>query len=83
MPPLDLLADIEDKLQIECTPLSWPIGMGKGFRGVYNLYAGRSTSSLPDGIPARRRASSSPISAIAKLDEFWAARPGNCGRTSN
>src|SRR5512134_3626188 len=22
--PLDLLADIEDKLQIECSPLSWP-----------------------------------------------------------
>ena len=36
--PLDILADIEDKLQIECAPLSWPIGMGKRFRGVYNIY---------------------------------------------
>ncbi len=36
--PLDLLADIEETLQIECTPLSWPIGMGKRFKGVYNLY---------------------------------------------
>jgi len=36
--PLDILDDIEDKLQIECTPLSWPIGMGKSFKGVYNLY---------------------------------------------
>jgi len=36
--PLDILAEIEDKLQIECTPLSWPIGMGKSFRGVYSLY---------------------------------------------
>ncbi len=36
--PLDLLADIEEKLQIECTPLSWPIGMGKSFKGVYNIY---------------------------------------------
>ncbi|MCG8566207.1 MAG: peptide chain release factor 3 [Desulfobacterales bacterium] len=35
--PLDLFADIEDKLQIECVPLSWPIGMGKRFKGVYNL----------------------------------------------
>jgi peptide chain release factor 3 len=35
--PLELLADIEEKLQIECAPLSWPIGMGKGFRGVYDL----------------------------------------------
>ena len=38
MDPLDILADIEDKLQIECTPLSWPIGMGKGFKGVYDLH---------------------------------------------
>ena len=36
--PFDLLDDIENKLQIECTPLSWPIGMGKRFKGVYNLY---------------------------------------------
>jgi peptide chain release factor 3 len=38
MEPLDILAEIEDKLQIECAPLTWPIGMGKGFKGVYNLY---------------------------------------------
>ncbi|MBU1234711.1 MAG: peptide chain release factor 3 [Proteobacteria bacterium] len=38
MDPLDILAEIEDKLQIECTPMSWPIGMGKTFKGVYNLY---------------------------------------------
>ncbi len=37
-PPLDLVADIEDKLQIECAPMSWPVGMGKRFKGVYNLY---------------------------------------------
>lgn len=36
--PLDILADIEETLQIECAPLSWPIGMGKRFRGTYNLY---------------------------------------------
>jgi peptide chain release factor 3 len=38
LPPLDILGDIEDKLQIECSPLSWPIGMGKRFKGVYNIY---------------------------------------------
>ena len=36
--PLDLLADIEETLQVECAPLSWPIGMGKRFKGTYNLY---------------------------------------------
>ena len=36
--PLDILTEIEDKLQIECAPMSWPIGMGKSFKGVYNLF---------------------------------------------
>jgi peptide chain release factor 3 len=36
--PLEIMAEIEEKLQIECTPLSWPIGMGKTFKGVYNIY---------------------------------------------
>lgn len=36
--PLDLLADIEERLQVECAPLSWPVGMGKNFKGVYNIY---------------------------------------------
>ncbi|WP_432821832.1 peptide chain release factor 3 [Trichloromonas sp.] len=36
--PLDILSDIEETLQIECAPLSWPIGMGKRFKGTYNLY---------------------------------------------
>jgi peptide chain release factor 3 len=35
---LDLIQEIEDKLQLECAPLSWPVGMGKSFRGVYNLF---------------------------------------------
>lgn len=37
MEPLDIFSDIEEKLQIECTPMTWPIGMGKRFKGVYNL----------------------------------------------
>jgi peptide chain release factor 3 len=38
MAPLDIIDDIENTLQIECAPLSWPIGMGKRFKGTYNLY---------------------------------------------
>ena len=47
MEPLDLLADIEEKLQIECVPLSWPIGMGKGFKGVYDLHRKQITLFTP------------------------------------
>ena len=36
--PIDLLDEIEAVLQIQCAPMTWPIGMGKGFRGVYDLY---------------------------------------------
>ncbi len=36
--PFDIMDEIENKLQVECTPLSWPIGMGSRFQGVYNLY---------------------------------------------
>jgi peptide chain release factor 3 len=39
--PLAVLANIEDELQIECVPLNWPIGMGKSFRGCYDLSLNR------------------------------------------
>lgn len=34
----DLLDEVEQKLKINVTPLSWPIGMGKAFQGVYSIY---------------------------------------------
>ena len=34
----DLLDEIEQKLGLRVRPLSWPIGMGGDFQGVYNLY---------------------------------------------
>ena len=36
--PIELLDEIESVLEIQCAPITWPIGMGKGFRGVYHLY---------------------------------------------
>jgi peptide chain release factor 3 len=36
--PFDLLDEIEEKLDIKVRPLSWPISMGKTFKGVYSLY---------------------------------------------
>jgi peptide chain release factor 3 len=35
---IDVLDEIESVLKIKCAPVTWPIGMGKAFRGVYNLY---------------------------------------------
>jgi peptide chain release factor 3 len=35
--PLELLDELESVLKIQCAPVTWPIGMGKSFRGVYHL----------------------------------------------
>ncbi|WP_334106329.1 peptide chain release factor 3 [Methylobacillus sp.] len=36
--PIELLDEIESTLGMQCAPMTWPIGMGKSFRGVYHLY---------------------------------------------
>jgi peptide chain release factor 3 len=45
--PLSLLQEIEAALKIECAPISWPIGMGKSFRGVYHLLQDRLLRFTP------------------------------------
>ena len=35
--PFDLMEEIEKVLGIACVPVTWPIGMGANFRGVYHL----------------------------------------------
>lgn len=35
---IELLDEIEDKLNLKVTPLSWPVGNGISFKGVYNLW---------------------------------------------
>ncbi len=34
---LELLDEVESVLGIRCAPITWPIGMGKTFRGVYSI----------------------------------------------
>ena len=36
--PIEVMDEVEDVLNIACAPITWPIGMGKGFKGVYHLY---------------------------------------------
>lgn len=36
--PLDLTAELEDVLGIESYAMNWPIGMGKGLKGLYDIY---------------------------------------------
>lgn len=36
--PIELMDEVEEVLKIKCAPMTWPIGMGKRFKGVYHLY---------------------------------------------
>ncbi|WP_040976537.1 peptide chain release factor 3 [Necropsobacter massiliensis] len=36
--PMELLDEVENVLNIRCAPITWPIGCGKLFKGVYHLY---------------------------------------------
>lgn len=35
--PFELMDNVEEVLNIACVPMTWPIGMGKAFRGVYDI----------------------------------------------
>src|SRR5689334_22356392 len=36
--PIALLDEVESVLGIQCAPITWPVGMGKRFKGIYHLY---------------------------------------------
>src|SRR6056300_2114407 len=53
----DLLDEVEQKLGLTVTPMSFPIGMGYDFKGIYNLYekninlfSGNSKTNIEDTI---------------------------------
>ena len=80
-PPIELLDDIETVLDIACVPMTWPIGMGREFRGIYHLnddcaylYQNRDGSRLPDvrrvnGIDRAELEATLGASAVAALRE--------------
>lgn len=35
--PFELMQDVEQTLNIACAPLTWPIGMGQYFQGIYDI----------------------------------------------
>ncbi len=39
--PIELLDEIESVLKIQCSPITWPIGMGSRLKGVYHLLQDR------------------------------------------
>ena len=47
--PMELLDEVETVLKIKCAPITWPIGMGKAFKGVYHLRDNRIFIFQPHG----------------------------------
>jgi len=47
--PLDLIDELEKVLGIRSTPMSWPIGMGDRFRGVYDRLSGEVLAFQTEG----------------------------------
>ncbi len=45
----DLLDELEQKLDLIVRPLSWPVGMGQSFQGVYSLYEQKLVLFRPHG----------------------------------
>ncbi len=45
--PIDLLDEIESILKIPCVPITWPIGMGRAFKGIYHFLEDRVTLFEP------------------------------------
>ena len=59
--PLELLDEIEQKLALEVTPASWPIGQGRQFAGCYDL--------LNDGLVLMDRKATDPAITCSGLDD--------------
>jgi peptide chain release factor 3 len=67
--PFDLLDEIEEKLNIKVRPLSWPISMGKTFRGVYDLHRKSIHLFTPSKITVEEGIEISDINS-EKLDQL-------------
>lgn len=88
--PFDLLDEIEQTLALDVTPASWPIGMGKGFLGCYDLIGDRlvlmerSKGEMPDegetcdGLDDEKLDRILPDYAVEKLREDVEMARGLC-----
>jgi peptide chain release factor 3 len=88
--PFDLLDEIEQKLALEVTPASWPIGMGRDFLGCYDILNDRlllmgkddknrvSEGIQCDGLDDPKLAELLPAEALEKLREDLEMAQGLC-----
>jgi peptide chain release factor 3 len=72
--PFELLDEIESKLKIKVCPLSWPISMGKTFKGVYSLYEKSLLLFAPSGAKLEKDTFEIKDIQDSKIDEMIGER---------
>ena len=55
MDPFELLDNVEKICSIQCVPMTWPLGDGVDFKGVYNLHSKTITSFEESSDPMQAR----------------------------
>jgi len=68
--PLEVLDEIESVLKIKCAPVTWPIGMGKRFQGVYHLLNDEVLRFLPGEAKAGQDVETLRGAQIEQLDKL-------------
>ncbi len=74
--PIEVLDEIEQVLSIECAPITWPIGSGRNFKGVYHFLTDTIhlyTQGQGDWIPDDRTISGLDSPAATEALGEWAA----------
>ena len=76
--PIEVMDEIEKVLGIECAPVTWPIGMGRDFRGIYDL--------IEDQVHLYERGDASRVSESRVLEGVGSTdvddAPGRCSLVS-
>ncbi|HAR08265.1 MAG TPA: peptide chain release factor 3, partial [Cobetia sp.] len=71
--PIEVMDEVETVLNIQCAPMTWPIGVGKGFKGVYHLlndeihlYKQGQGNRIPDDVRIKGLDSSEAIEVLGE-----------------
>ena len=65
--PLDLIDEVESTLKMSCYPVTWPIGIGQRFKGIYN----RLTKEIILYDQRREEYETTVIKVDSYRDESW------------
>jgi peptide chain release factor 3 len=77
--PLELIDEISDQLQLECSPMVWPAGMGLNFQGVFDLTSDEFLRfGSGERVAQAQLAAVLPPEVLERLDEEVALARGAC-----